>query len=77
MSDVETQKRMFNSTENPIGKEAYRAVKLVKCKNFSLKLEQGSYLSHVMRKPVYAVYEQQDTDQPAQSDQHLCCSLHR
>ena len=36
------------------------------------------YLSHVMRKPVYAICEQQrhgSACASAQSDQHLCCSL--
>ena len=36
------------------------------------------YLSHVMRKPVYVIYEQQrrrSACASAQSDQRLCCSL--
>ena len=35
-------------------------------------------MSHVMRKPVYAICEQQSRRSAcasAQSDQHLCCSL--
>ena len=37
-----------------------------------------THLSHVMRKPVYAICEQQRSRSvfaSAQSDQHLCCSL--
>ena len=40
----------------------------------------SSYLSHVMRKPVYAICEQQRCKPAyafAQSDQRLCCSLPR
>ena len=38
------------------------------------------YLSHIVRKPVYAICEQQrrrSACAAAQSDQHLCCSLLR
>ena len=41
---------------------------------------QARTLSHVMRKPVYAICEQQrrrSACASAQSDQHLCCSLPR
>ena len=37
-------------------------------------------MSHVVRKPVYAIYEQQrhrSACASVQSDQHLCCSLPR
>ena len=40
----------------------------------------GHYMSHVMRKPVYVICEQQRRRSDctsAQSDQHLCCSLPR
>ena len=43
---------------------------------FSIK----AYMSHVTRKPVYAIYEQQKRRSacaPAQSNQQLCCSLPR
>ena len=38
------------------------------------------YMSHIMRKPVFAICEQQRRRSDcasAQSDQHLCCSLLR
>ena len=45
---------------------------------FSGVVEDGWYLSHVMRKPVYVICEQQrrrSACASAQSDQHLCCLL--
>ena len=33
-------------------------------------------MSHVMRKPVYAICEQQRQRSACADDQHLCCSLH-
>ena len=33
------------------------------------------HMNDVMRKPVYGICEQQGADQPAQSDQHTCCSF--
>ena len=34
-------------------------------------------MSHVMRKPVLPYANNKGSDQPAQCDQHLCCSLPR
>ena len=47
---------------------------------FSYVMQKGtyqSYLSHIMRKPVYAICEQQRRSSSVQSDQRLCCSLPR
>ena len=46
----------------------------------SVSLNRWTKMSHVMRKPVYAIYEQQrrrSACASAQSDQRLCCSLPR
>ena len=49
---------------------------MVETENYERK--PGKYMSHVMRKPVFAVCEQQrrrSACASAQSDQHLCSSL--
>ena len=53
---------------------------LCNCKQWNVAAGRYNKMSLVMRKPVYAICEQQrrrSTCASAQSDQHLCCSLPR